>query len=162
MIRGSSRCSHSLTRSPARRGAVGFPVLPRKGTNGVSTHGLTADFMFVWQRGLLSTPVNLFLYSQKCQGVPFPQSVKIITFAAARLVLTPFVRPKISETSPKSLRNHPPESQKPSPRDSETNPPESRKPTPQSLGNQPPRVWETENRTLVCGRLFASAGRIPL
>ena len=44
----------------------------RKGTNGVSTNGLTANLMFLLTEGpswLL--PLNLLLSSQKCQGVPF-------------------------------------------------------------------------------------------
>ena len=44
------------------------------GTNVFSTNGVTADFMFLAREHL------------------FPQSIKIITFAAAPLVLTPFVR----------------------------------------------------------------------
>ena len=45
----------------------------------------------------MGTPVNLLLSSQKCQGVPFsPNLSKIITFAAAPLVLTPFVRNQVS------------------------------------------------------------------
>ena len=35
---------------------------------------------------------NLLLYSQKCQGVPFLNLPKLYVFAAAPLVLTPFVR----------------------------------------------------------------------
>ena len=39
----------------------------RKGTNGVSTNGGTALFIFVRQRDFLGTPVDLRLSSQKCQ-----------------------------------------------------------------------------------------------
>ena len=42
----------------------------RKGANGVSTNGVTADVSF-FDRDLLGTPVNLLLSSQKCQCVPF-------------------------------------------------------------------------------------------
>ena len=42
----------------------------RKGTNGVSTHGVSANLMF-FDRDCLGTPVNLLSSSQKCQGVPF-------------------------------------------------------------------------------------------
>ena len=42
----------------------------QKGTNGVSTDGVTASFM-CFDRDFLGTPVNLLLYSQKCQGTPF-------------------------------------------------------------------------------------------
>ena len=43
----------------------------RKGTNGVSTNGVTVNFVFFEQRDLLGTPVNILLFSQKCQGLPF-------------------------------------------------------------------------------------------
>ena len=38
----------------------------RKGTNGVSTNGVTANFSFFCQRGFLGTAFNLLLSSQKC------------------------------------------------------------------------------------------------
>ena len=44
------------------------------------------------QMSCLLTPVNLLVSSQKCQGVPFPNLSRFVTFAAAPLVLTPFVR----------------------------------------------------------------------
>ena len=43
----------------------------RKGTNGVSTSGGHCKLYVFGQRDLLGIPVNLFLSSQKCQGVPF-------------------------------------------------------------------------------------------
>ena len=47
-------------------------VIPRKGTNGVSTNGVTANLSFLFDRGTSwDTPVNLLSSSQKCQGVPF-------------------------------------------------------------------------------------------
>ena len=42
----------------------------RKGTNGVSTDGVTANVMF-FDRDFLVAPVNLLLSPQKCQGLPF-------------------------------------------------------------------------------------------
>ena len=63
----------------------------RKGTNGVSTNGVTANFMF-FDRDLLCTPVNLLLYSQSARAYLFPQSVKNHYFCSGPLVLTPFVR----------------------------------------------------------------------
>ena len=46
----------------------------QKGTNGVSTNGVTANSMF-FDRDFLGTPVNLLLSSDKYQGVPFsPQN----------------------------------------------------------------------------------------
>ena len=47
------------------------PNPSRKGTNGVSTHGFTANCMF-FDTDFLGTPGNLLLSSQKCQGVSFP------------------------------------------------------------------------------------------
>ena len=55
---------------PVRRGYWGNKLGLRKGTNGVSTNGVTASVM----------------------GVPFSPICQIITFAAAPVVLTPFVR----------------------------------------------------------------------
>ena len=43
----------------------------RNGTNGVSTNGVTANFVFVLQRDLLGIPVNILLPSQEFQGVAF-------------------------------------------------------------------------------------------
>ena len=52
--------------------------LVRNGTNGVSTNGVTANFMLFLTEGLFGHPVNLLLSPQKCQGIPlFPQSVKV-------------------------------------------------------------------------------------
>ena len=40
-----------------------------KGTNGVSTNGVTANFVF-FGRDLLGIPASLLLFAQKCQGGP--------------------------------------------------------------------------------------------
>ena len=62
----------------------------RKGTNGVSTNGVAANFMVFDRGAFLGTPVNLLLYSQKFQGVTFfPNLSKVITFAVAPLVFDP-------------------------------------------------------------------------
>ena len=62
----------------------------RKGTNGVSSNGCI--FLVFSQRDFLGAAVSLLLSPQKCQGVPFfPNLSKLLTFAAALLVLTPFV-----------------------------------------------------------------------
>ena len=56
-----------VNRSTARH-----PLKVRKGTNGVSTNGVTAiSFYVFWQRDLLGTPADLLLSARKCQGVPF-------------------------------------------------------------------------------------------
>ena len=41
----------------------------RKGTNGVSTNGVTANLLFLTEE-LFGAPVNLLLSTQKCQAVP--------------------------------------------------------------------------------------------
>ena len=56
----------------------------RKGTNGVSTNGVTANFILVDRGDFWGTPVNIFLSSQKCQVVPLSPICQIsLTFAAA-------------------------------------------------------------------------------
>ena len=90
-----------------RRAAVLLePLAARKGTNGVGTNGVTADFMVLERGTFLGTPVNLLLSSQKCQGVItiFPNLSKIITLAAAPSVLTPFVRNQAASTGPTCSR----------------------------------------------------------
>ena len=41
------------------------------------------------QRDFLGTPTNLRLYSQKCQGVPFPQSFKTCYFCSGHISVDP-------------------------------------------------------------------------
>ena len=86
-------------RKPTKSHKSAFPQTPiasdrriQKGTNGVSTNGVTANFMF-FDRGtfLGYQSVNI------CQSLSFlhtifPNLSKIITSAATPLVLTPFVR----------------------------------------------------------------------
>ena len=65
----------------------------RKGTTGVSTNGVTANVMFLFNRGTFRVlPLTYFYLPKSARAYLFPQSVKFITFAAAPLVLTPFVR----------------------------------------------------------------------
>ena len=66
-------------------------------TNGVSINSMgslqMSCFLTEGRFGYAGTPVSLRLYSQECQGVPFsPICQKSLQFAAAPLVLTPFVR----------------------------------------------------------------------
>ena len=62
-------------------------------TNGVSTDGVIVFVLCFLTEELLVTPISINWYSQRCQGVPFcPNLPKSITFAAAPLALTPFVR----------------------------------------------------------------------
>ena len=77
----------------ARNRSEGKGGLSQRGTNGVSTSGVTANLMLFDRGTFWGTPVSLLLSPQKCQGVLFsPNLSKIISFAAAPLVLTPFVR----------------------------------------------------------------------
>ena len=65
----------------------------RKGTNGVSTNGVTANIIFFETGTFWVLPLSYFYLQKKCRGVPFcPNPSKIITSAAAQLVLTPLVR----------------------------------------------------------------------
>ena len=67
----------------------------RKGTNGVSTNGVTANFMF-FERGTFWVLPLIYCYLPKSAGAfLFPNLSKFITFAAAPVVLTPFVRNQI-------------------------------------------------------------------
>ena len=64
----------------------------RKGTNGVSTSEVTADFM-LFDRGTFGVlPLTYFDLPKSARAYFFPNMSKSITFAAAPSVLTPFVR----------------------------------------------------------------------
>ena len=72
--------------------ARGGPHLLRlKGTNGVSTNGVTATFMFFVGRGTfwVLPSTYLLLSSQNCQGVFFSDLSKNITFAAGPISVDP-------------------------------------------------------------------------
>ena len=70
-----------------------------KGQNGVSTNGATANCMLFDRGAFWVLPVDLRLSSQQRQGVPFsPNLSKFIIFAAAPLMLTPFVRNQDMQT----------------------------------------------------------------
>ena len=68
-----------------------------KGQNGVSINGVTANFMLFDRGTFWSLPFTYYL-PKSARAYLFPQSVKFITFAAAPLVLTPFVRNHVSLT----------------------------------------------------------------
>ena len=62
--------------------------VPRKGTDGVSTDGVTANLLF-FDGNFLGTRVNLLLKFPKVPGrIFYPNLSKFITCAAAPLVLT--------------------------------------------------------------------------
>ena len=71
---------------PGIRGFVALVLLfagckVRKGANGVGTNGVTANCMF-FDRGTLLVLLLTYLSFPKCQGVLFPQSVKIHYFCS--------------------------------------------------------------------------------
>ena len=72
----------------------------RKGTNGVSTNGVTAIFMFFDRGTFWVLPLPYFYLPKSARAHLFPQSVKIRTSAAASLVLTPFVRNQCEHSLP--------------------------------------------------------------
>ena len=63
--------------------------MPRKGTNGVSTNGVTANFIFFDRGTFWVLPLIYFDILKSARAYLFPQSVKIHYFAAAPLVSTP-------------------------------------------------------------------------
>ena len=54
----------------------------RKGTKGVSTSGVSAKFMFLDRGTCWVLPLTYLYIPHKCQGVPFPLSVKIPYFCS--------------------------------------------------------------------------------
>ena len=65
--------------------------MSRKGTNGVSTNGVTANFMFLTETFWL-LPLTYFYLPKSARAYLFPQSVEIhFLFAAAPFLLTPFL-----------------------------------------------------------------------
>ena len=63
-----------------------------KGSNGVSTNGVTANFKFLDRGTFWVLPLAYFCIPKSARAYLFPQSDIIVTFAAAPLVLTQFVR----------------------------------------------------------------------
>ena len=91
------------SRLPPARSLAPVPSLPLVAPFGKGQTGsalmrpLQFFYNAFWQRDLLGTPVNLLLSCQMCQGVPFSQNLsKLVPFAAAPPVLTPFVRNQIA------------------------------------------------------------------
>ena len=71
----------------------------RKGTNEVSTNEVAANVMFLLTEGPFGVLPLTYAYLHKsARAYLFPQSVKLITFAAAPLVVTPFVRNQLLHT----------------------------------------------------------------
>ena len=73
------RCPPRWARSPE---GSSRPAGCRRGTHGLSTNGVTANLVFLTE--------GLFGYSfQKCQGVPFSQSVEIHYFCSGPVSVDP-------------------------------------------------------------------------
>ena len=65
--------------------------------NGVSTNGVAANFMFV-DRGIFWVlPLSYLNIPKSARVFLFPQSVKLVAFAAAPLVLTPFMKQQTTD-----------------------------------------------------------------
>ena len=76
----------------------------RKGQMGSSLMGSLQNSYFILQRGFLGTPVNLLLYYQKCQGVPFSQSVKAHYFCSGPISVDPIcAQPNHQPADPRTL-----------------------------------------------------------
>ena len=71
---------------------AGRPRRSRRGTNGVSTHWVTASFMFFDRGTFWVLPLTYLYLPRSARMYLFPKLAKLITFAAEPLVLTPFVR----------------------------------------------------------------------
>ena len=70
-----------------------------KGTNGVSTNGVTANSTCFDRETFWVLPLTyfyMFIFPKVPGHTFFPNLSKIITFAAAQLVLTPFVRNQLA------------------------------------------------------------------
>ena len=76
-----------------------------KGQNGVSINGVTANFMLFDRGTFWSLPFTYYL-PKSARAYLFPQSVKFITFAAAPLVLTVFVRNQMDHWLPDGVRTN--------------------------------------------------------
>ena len=68
----------------------------RKGTDGVSTSGVTANSSYFDRGTFWVLPLTCFYVPKSARVYLFPQSVKINYFCSAPLVLTPFVRNQTS------------------------------------------------------------------
>ena len=96
----ANRLSRVNPRAP-RESPLGLALNPqasaisRRGTNGVSANGVTANFMF-FDRDFLGTPVNLLLSSQKYQGV----TCSPVCQNSLLLQLPHQCRPHLSATKP--------------------------------------------------------------
>ena len=74
-------------------GRIATPYFARKGTNGVSTNGVTEFFRLFDRWTFWVLQLTYFYLPQKgARAYIFPQPDKIYDFAAAPLMLTPCVR----------------------------------------------------------------------
>ena len=80
----------------------------RKGTNGFSTYGVTANFMFFDRGTLWVLPLAYFYFPKSAMAYLLPQSVKIPYFCSGPISVDP-IRPQPSlphETHKCSFRCH--------------------------------------------------------
>ena len=97
--RKTTQTTYSLTallRVPASRGAGCFGCPFGKGQMGVSTKGVTALLCFSTKGPFGYSRQPTFIFPKVPGRTFFPNLPKFVTFAAAPLVLTPFVRNQVS------------------------------------------------------------------
>ena len=77
----------------SRPASYSSPRCAGKGTNRVGTNGVTAIFMFLTEGPFgYSLSPNYLYFPKRARAYLFPNLSKFITCAAAKIVLTPFVR----------------------------------------------------------------------
>ena len=76
----------------------------RKGTSGVNTSGVTASFMLFDGGTFWVLPLSYFYLPKSARAYFFPNLSKFITFAAAPLVLSPFVRNRLAPSPIRDTR----------------------------------------------------------
>ena len=97
---------------PELRSPVGFGMTDsgspsetttRKGTNGVSTNGVTANLMFFDRGTFWVLPLTYFYIPKSARAYLFPQSVKIDYFCSGPISVDP-VCPQPNDSSHTSIR----------------------------------------------------------
>ena len=67
-------------------------IFHRKGTNGVSTNGVTANVMFVDRGTFWVFPLTYFYIPKSARAYLFPQSVNIPYFCSGSISVDPICR----------------------------------------------------------------------
>ena len=81
------------------RAAIKKVRVGRKGTNGVGTKEVTADFCFFDSGTFWVLPLTCLYLPKSARAYLFPDVSNILTLAAAPLVLTPFVRNQVKSAA---------------------------------------------------------------